>query len=251
MSFNPISLPYITLFGVGVACFIIFKKNHRIPALITGLAFLASAYFNLMPFGGIRHSFTIAPFAFIFAGYGIDYLPSAIPYLHLPLSVFRRTVVVIIVIMLLTFLVSGTQLYSKRKSTLVLDDIIKIALKNNVEMIAGLNDTYQILLIMDNTAGKPLKKQELRLVDYRPPMNTNLTEPYILISYRCAFNPGFSNEVEWPAGISLKQFKGLNITPIKEVIGPLKPEPNIMKHQSIYYPLNGCFAYLIEPIGKR
>ncbi len=51
----------------------------------------------------------------------------------------------------------------------------------------------------------------------------------------------------WGGSIPVEEFGEASITPLVEEIGPLEPEPGIMAHQSIYYPLNGAFIYLVEP----
>ncbi len=249
---NPASLPFVALFIAGLVYFIFTRKSQRFPAAFAIVAFLGAVYFNLMPFGGVRHSLAVAPFVFIFSGYGVEALRRLTNCLNLPQALCRGIVAILLALMLLSFLHSGLNLYDKRVTTLNLSRIIESAIENNVSDIVGFVDTFRILAIWNSTEGRKLEKHGLKLKDYRPAFNENLKKKYLLVSYRSAFNADFAGKVKWPADIPSYQFTRVKVTPIEEIIGPLKPEMEIGSyHQSIYYPINGSFLYLIEPIEER
>jgi hypothetical protein len=73
-----------------------------------------------------------------------------------------------------------------------------------------------------------------------------LLAPYLLVDYRRSFDPDPAwPPLMWNPAISRAAFSGATITPLREQVGPL--DPRTMGVQSIYYPMNGFFVYLVEP----
>jgi len=246
LAVNPTSLPFIILFAIGIIYFLSRHRRQRLPALIAILVFLGAAYAELVPFGGVRHSLPVAPFAFIFVGYGIKAFQQLTNRSRLSRALFHGAMVAMLLIMLLTFLISGHRLYAARESTLDLREVVRTAVKHNVREVIGFRETFYILTILDATEGNLLKEHGLDLRHYDPGLNNPFPERSLFIATRHAFNPGFDEAVKWKVSIPLTDFKDMEITPLRESIGPLEPAPGVMRHQSIYYPINGCFIYLLE-----
>jgi hypothetical protein len=146
-------------------------------------------------------------------------------------------VALLAVFALLTFVLSGVHLYADRKATLNIDTVHDLAGEHQVRQVVGYCEAYLILGIMgeDSELG--------RICDDQPPDST--PTPYLLVDYRRTFDPDPSwPTLAWDPVIPRDMFAGNRITPLIEQIGPL--DPHTMGVQSIYYPMNGFFVYLIE-----
>ncbi len=127
-----------------------------------------------------------------------------------------------------------------------MEQLVIFAQEHNVGHIVGYRDTGVILSMWDETIGNPLTEQGIRLSDYQSNINGNLTKPYLLVGYRYKLDA----EETWPSlsfnpNIESDDFEDLRVTTLEEETGPFSPENMIV--QSIYYPINGFFVYLIEP----
>lgn len=246
---NALSWPFMLLVSLGIGYFIFRHRRHRIPAAVIMVAFSASVYFEVMPFGGIRHSMTIAPFAYLFLAYGILGLNNYLLRLKKGQLLFKSVLTTFALYALAIFIFSGRNFYIKRSSRLNLPEIIELARIHGVRKIAAFEHTYEAIRIMDHTAGDVLNKNGIIMEGYEfDPMIFPEEDKYFLVAYRHAFNPEFDGAVSWPAAINNnpEEFKDVKVTPLREIIGPLKPLPDIMRRQSIYFPVNGIFVYLIE-----
>lgn len=250
LQLNTATLPFILLcFGGAIYCLVSFPKQ-RIPILVAIGIFLAAGILQVMPLGGIRHSLTVAPFAYVLAGFGLESLMALGKLSGKARAISRAAITGLILLMLGVFCYSGLKVYSDRRSTLKIDLILKTAQVHEVTRIVGFRHTFGALRVWDATAGGVLDKAGIDLEKYHSGMNDYLSEKYLLVAYRHSFDPPFDPYVAWKANINHRQdgFRNVKVTVLREEIGPLKPEPDIMVHQSIYYPVNGCFIYLIEPL---
>jgi hypothetical protein len=189
-----------------------------------------------MPFGGVRHSFTLAPFAFIFIGYGIQALEKLLQRAKVSLQLRRLVIVALAGVALLTFVSSGTYLYTARKASMDLSALVQLAEHYNVKTIAAYEDTYDILTIMDYNQGGILREHnlQLKLFDQNPYYNSGVIPvglgeigDALVVAYRSALR------------FDLPQ---VEVTVLWEDFGPLSSVHSTV-NQSIY-PQNGFFVYL-------
>jgi hypothetical protein len=116
---------------------------------------LIAVFVKAMPFGGVRHSFTLAPFLFIFLGYGIEALQAIKRRYAFSLPLVNICAAGCLIIAVLTFSCSGSSLYAKRKSRVQLATLQQLAGQYPIETIVGFQEAYDILVIMDYSAGNP------------------------------------------------------------------------------------------------
>lgn len=254
LGINALSWPFILLTAGGIAYFLLRNRKHRLPAAVILAVFFASVYFKIMPFGGIRHSMTIAPFAYLFLAYGIQGLDNSLRHFKKGPLLFKTVLIALILYAVSIFIFSGSDFYIKRSSRFNLQEIIELARVHGVSKIAAFEHTYEVIRIIDYTAGDILNKNGLTMEGYDfDPMIFPDDDKYFLVAYRHAFNPEFDDAVAWPAAINNdpEEFKDVKVTALREIIGPLKPAPDVMIQQSIYYPINGFFVYLIEKNNRR
>ncbi|MBN1563249.1 MAG: hypothetical protein JXA10_05385, partial [Anaerolineae bacterium] len=146
------------------------------------------------------------------------------------------------------FIVSGTRFYETRQHTLDLSMLIAWAEAYDVDMVVGNCENYLILAMLD--ADDRLAAHGIALVYAcnAPPELPERIESgarYLLVDHRRTFNPDPSwPPLGWDIQIPADGFAGATITPLIEDPGPL--DPQTMGVQSIYYPLNGFFVYLVE-----
>ena len=249
LGLNPAVGPFILIFLLGAGYFLISRKKHRIPAAFAGLVFACFIYFEVVPWGAVRHTLVAAPLICIFSGFGIEALRRLNQRLKLSRGFFKFEVAILTGIVIFIFIISGSRVYAMRKSRLKLREVVRRAVDHHVKRIVGYRETVVILALLDFSEGNLLEKHGLRLEKFNPGVNDSLTGKYLLVTYRNAFNPAFDRAVQWNAAITPEDFRGVRVTPLEETVGPLEPRKDIMAHQSIYYPINGSFIYLIEPRG--
>ena len=243
---NPVTWPFIALAILGLIYFFRQRQRHRWPALISLVIFSIFAWREMMPLGGIRHTLVVTPFLYIFAGYGLQGISDRTagdlkPGGHATTIAGALTLLTVVV-----FLFSGSRLYSRRESTLNLREIAELARVHDVGTVVGFGESVIVLALMSRSREGLLEERAIRLKQYLPGWNTPPPERHLLVSYRHAVDPPF-RRMAWGGSIPVEEFGGASITPLVEEIGPLEPRPDIMAHQSIYYPLNGAFIYLVEP----
>jgi hypothetical protein len=235
---NLISLPFVILFLIGIGYFILKRKWH-VFLLTFGIVMVLMAIFaKAMPFGGVRHSFTLAPFLFIMVGYGIEALHAIERRYGLSFSLVNLCAAGCLLIAILTFSCSGISLYSQRKSRVNLAILQQLAEQYHIETIAGFQEAYDILVIMDYSAGNPLKNQgiSLGMVDKNVAYNSNVpslefkeNQSYLIVTCRTPLPLSFPREHH-------------EISLLIQDFGPILQHPDIA--QSIYFPINGFFVYL-------
>jgi hypothetical protein len=235
---NLLALPFVLLVLAGTVYFFARRRWALIPFAFASAVILAAAAFKLMPFGGLRHSLTLAPFLYVAAGYGVEAIHAAAQRSSPRLArVAPGLVALLAAFALLTFVLSGVHLYADRKATLNIHTIHELA---GERQVVGYCETYLILGVM----GEDSELSGLGQVCADQPPDS-IPTPYLLVDYRRTFYPDPSWPVlAWDPVIPREMFAGKRITPLIQEIGPL--DPHTMGVQSIYYPMNGFFVYLIE-----
>jgi len=238
---NLITLPFVCLFLAGVIYFILRHKWHVWLVILTGFISFAAFYLRTMPLGGVRHSFTFAPFLFIFIGYGIEALYKIISRFNLSVSIAKGSIAAFGFMAVLTFLSSGSNLYRARKQKIDLSTLVKFAEEYNVDTIVGYMDTRDILAMMNYTQGNILDNHGIRLelLGDIPHYNSNVmpmagfkqSKAYLLVAYRTPLDLKFENKKATTLleDVDLSQLKGFDLT-----------------LPSIYFPPNGFLVYLLE-----
>jgi hypothetical protein len=244
---NLLAVPFVLLCAVGVIYLLWRWPQGVIPLIGAAGAILIAGALKLLPLGGVRHSLALAPFAYVTLGYGIVAVQEAARRWALPPSVPWIVIALPVLLAAGVFLASGTDLYVARRSSLDLDALIREADQHNVKTIVGNCETYLVLGMLDHTRGDVLADHGLALVgDCDGAGASTLPALYLLVDYRRSFDPDPAwPPLMWNPAISRAAFSGATITPLREQVGPL--DPRTMGVQSIYYPMNGFFVYLVEP----
>lgn len=245
---NWLALPFVLVFILGAIFFVTKNKMRTLAVIWCMVLFFLAIYIKALPFGGVRHSLILAPFAFICLGYGLEAMAKILSWRGKKPGVIIQIVAIsLAVYAMVLFSFFGTQMYEDRKSRIDLRTLVDLAEKHNVKTIMGFCDTYKILYMMSRTRHNILEKSNIQYAMFTPQLNKAAKEPYFLVSYRQKFNHG----PKWPP-VTWKNpviprllFYGKNIIPIVEDQGPL--DIKTMGSGSIYFPLNGFFVYLIEP----
>ena len=241
---NVASLPFVILCLLG-ALYFFFKHKERLAFLIIAIVYIVLiGFFEIIPLGGVRHSFTFAPFAYLAIGFGMGAIRDYGNRLRLPDKTESRVGISLIIIMTVTFGTSGVNIYRHRRSSINLDELVRLSQHYNVDLIIGYQETKSILTAMIHTQKDNLYDHAFRLKTYNEETHQELTETFLLVTNRYLFDPN----PEWPIADVTKipgdAFQNYTVTPLIEEIGPLDPFAPV---QSIYYPINGFFVYLVEP----
>jgi hypothetical protein len=234
---NWLSLPFVLLVAGGAAYWLHRRRAEAAVPLAWAVAvILGAGALKGMPYGGLRHSFTLAPFLYVAVGYGV----MAVPVARWRYALSGAAAGLALVI----FALSGVHLYADRQSTLDIKTVHTLAEQYETQRVIGYCEAYLILGIWQESSGgtDDLDLAEVCQGDGEAPDGT----PYLVVDYRHTFDP----DPTWPAlawnpAISREMFAGARITPLIEDVGPL--DPHRMGVQSIYYPMNGFFVYLVEP----
>ncbi len=242
---NGLALPFVLLCAAGVIYLVWRWPQGAIPLAAGVGAVLIAGALKLLPLGGVRHSLALAPFAYVTLGYGLVAVQEVARRFALPSLVPRIVIALPVILAVGVFLGSGTDLYAARRSTLDLDALIRDADQHGVHTLVGNCETYLILGMLDHTHGAVLEDHGLSLIgDCDGAGASDLATPYLLVDYRRTFDPDPSwPPLMWNPAISRAAYSGVTITPLQEDVGPL--DPRTMGVQSIYYPMNGAFVYLV------
>ncbi len=242
---NPASWPFVAVFILGCGYFVSKHRRHLLPAAIALIIFFLAAWFEIMPLGGVRHTFTIAPLLYVFAAFGIEGVATFSAGRFKTKRPAGIAAGVLAAYLLVIFSISGARLYDQTRSRLDLEEVAELARSHGADTIAGFLESAVILALMSGPGGEYLERRGLRLEQYWPGRNLPPAGKHLLVSYRHAIDPPFRG-MAWGGAIPLDDYEGRRITPLKEDVGPLEPSPDIIAHQSIYYPINGAFIYLVE-----
>lgn len=239
LGINPLSIPFVMLVLYGGVLFLRRARIHSVYALLTVLIVFFVARLAMYPYGGVRHSFTLAPILYIFLGYALVNL-TAHPHLKRTLPVGLTALAII------PWLIWGTGLYSGRDTQLDAHSLAQLADEHTISTIAAHSGTSGILRFQTANGGDVL--DDVTVMSFAG--ETDLAqvdsgEAFLLVSTRTAINPTW----ESPFGLSPPEIPcemcPFRITPLIEDTGPLPYEGNVA--QSIYWPMNGRFIYLVEP----
>ena len=239
---NLLALPFIVLVLLGVGYFGWRYRDEALLPLVAGVGgLLLAGALKIMPLGGVRHSLTLAPLLLVAAGFGVRALAALVP--KRGPQVAQSVVVVLSLLAGVVFLVSGTRLYRARETRIDLAALLDWAQQHNATAIVGNCEMYNVLEIMDDG---DLHAADLELLPSCDAPLEQYSEPYLLVDYRRTFNP----DPDWPplawgVQINAAAFDAVQVTTLHEDPGPL--DPGTMGVQSVYYPLNGFFVYLITP----
>ncbi len=246
---NWLALPFGALCGAGLVLFVARCRWCSLPLAAGVLIVLAAAALRLIPFGGVRHSLTLAPFAYVAAAYGVEAIRAAAR--RRPAWVGQGVIAGLAAFALGTFVLSGVKLYTDRQTRVDLDAIVRWADTYAVTTVAGYcevaPDAGLVLALMSDSQGDRLARHGLTVRNTCDHFDLAAQDaPYLLVDYRRTLHPDPAwPPLAWNAQIERGLFGDVRITPLREDVGPL--DPRRMGVQSIYYPLNGFFAYLVEP----
>ncbi|HXF63494.1 MAG TPA: hypothetical protein VNK95_17830 [Caldilineaceae bacterium] len=242
------ALPYAAICLLGLGYFIAQAPWRLVPVAGGFFGVALAAALELAPLGGVRHSFTYAPLFFVLVAYAIAGLQRAGRHtLSRPRGRPAQALAAILVMgAALLFAVSGRQVYSLRATSLDLTQLATLAQRQGVTAIAGYDETYGVLAMMETTAGYPLARRGLSLLPFDSAREQRLS--YLLVAYRHRLDPPPSwQTLYYRADSAQEKLAGAQVTPLVEKEGGLDPARLPMVTQSIYYPPNGLFVYLVEP----
>lgn len=244
LGFNLLSLPFFLLFLWGVRVFALRDKLHSLMVIIAIGFLIFLKTIQIFPYAGTRHTFTIAPILYLFVGYALWQLERSQRMKNFISFGF-------VVLVLGIWCVSGWHLYEMRRSRLNLQSLITLTQEYDIQHILAFASTYRIITVKDYTDGHPLTIAHLtinsmgRLDDLA---DIKFDEPFLLVAINNAINPDWENPFGVnPAGIVASK-GNYKVTALIEDHGLLPTDLSIA--QSIYWPVNGFFVYLIEPINN-
>jgi hypothetical protein len=235
---NWLSLPFVLLV-VGGAAFWVHRQRAgaAVPLAWAAAVVLGAGVLKIVPYGGLRHSFTLAPFLYVAVGYSVVAVKTA----RWRFALFGAVAGLAVAI----FVLSGVHLYADRESTLDIKTVHALAEQYQTRRVIGYCEAYLILGIWQESSGEA---DDLDLASVCDGGESPEGMPYLLVDYRRTFNPDPTwPKFAWTPVFSSDLFAEARITPLVEEVGPL--DPHRMGVQSIYYPMNGFFVYLVEP-GK-
>jgi hypothetical protein len=232
--FNILSLPFVVLVLVGLVRFIRAGRLHIIYAAFTLLTLYAASQATLYPYGGLRHSFTFAPFLYGLIGYAVASFRQR--WRDMLLSGF-------VIYMLVCWLLSGVDVYEMRRSRLDSAVIARFVAEYNVSLVVAHSDMYEVLILQDSPLLDSVSL--VQLPDTDDLGSLNLEEPFLLVAYRTAIDPTWINALGTLPAHILYNPQDFTIATLVADMGLLPAEsPGT---QSIYGPMNGFFLYYVEP----
>jgi hypothetical protein len=237
LGYNILSLPFVVLVLVGMLRFIHAERLHILYAAFALLTLYMASLATIYPYGGVRHSFALAPFVYIFVGYGV------VAFRHR----WREMVLGgLIVYMLVCWFLWGVNVYDMRRSRLDGAVVAQMVADYNVSTVVAHFDTYETLILQASL--DTILPDTVSLIQLRSRQDLGspqLEEPFLLVAYRTAINPTWANPPDAaPVNIPYN-LEDFSIEPIITDVG-LLPGP-ILGPQSIYDPINGFFLYYVEP----
>lgn len=240
LGLNIFSLPFVPFVIWGIIIFMLRDRLHPFIVII-GIAFLFFLKITeLFPYAGTRHTFTFAPFLYIFIAYALFQLEKS--------EKLKRFIsVVFILLVLVPWSIWGWRLYEMRQSRIDLQMLADLADEYDVDYIVAFAETYPILFLSDYTQAQALNSEFSiegmgRTQDIA---DINHDSPYLIVSVRNAVNATWGNPFgTFPSNI-IASDGDYRLTTLIADEGSLPSDLEIA--QSIYWPLNGFFVYLVEP----
>ena len=247
MGANWLSLPFVLLclFGGVVYCW---GGIRRLAYLGFGLALLFVAVrVRMMPFGGLRHTFTIVPFVYLLLAGAVDHFAKPGNGSG---QARKKTALAVVagfcLFMLALFLVSGSSLYSKRNTRVDLETLVALAGETGARTVLLYEDSIAAIYMHNLTQGDVLGKAGISLATFTPEVNKAFQGPYLLATQYYLINPGPEwRWAHWRVDIPLESFDHKAVTPLVQDNGGV--DVRTMGMQTIYSPVNGFYVYLVRP----
>ena len=234
LTLNPASLVFVGVVGVGLVLFLRQNRLHFIYAAFTLVVLYFVARLAMYPYGGLRHSFTLAPILYIFVGYVVQALA---PYRRVSQVIWGG----VLGLAVLTWLLSGSGLYAARDLQLDSQEIIQIAAEYDIETILAHDDAYGVLRFQGI-------EQTLNLIGFGGDTDLSAVAPderFLLVGMTSSMDPRW----QAPFGLALPviycEACPFTITTLVDDDGPVPYAAEAA--QAIYGPTNGRFFYLVEP----
>jgi hypothetical protein len=238
LSLNVLSLPFVMLTLIGFIIFLRRNIFHSVYTLFAAFVFFSVSFINVFPYGGTRHSYTLAPFLFIAIGYAFTVIrPEHRRWVGLALPA----------IAIVTWGLFGWRYYEVKDSRFDTGEILRLAETHDVDVIAAHLDTKSIMELQHFTATGALFPETIAVCEVGNIIaEMGLDEPFLLVAYVSAINPSWKGSI-LPAEL-INDPSLYRITHLIEDTGPLPPGEAVIN--SIYWPVNGFFVYLVEPVGE-
>ncbi len=238
---NVLSLPFVLLVVYGAVMFIRRSRLHVIYTMFAILMVYAASAAAVYPYGGVRHSFTLAPLLYVFAGYAVATLRNS-------LSAHRILFGGLLVYMIGCWFLWGTALYEERRARLDVAEVARLVEDYDVDYVVFHDEAYDVLALQAHTRGRPLFERDVTLIGLQgidDLFEVAPDAPFILIAYRTALDAAWENPPGAPEPSIVCDLCGSNVKALISDMGPLPVEG--MVAQSIYWPVNGAFVYYVEP----
>ncbi|MFZ3068873.1 MAG: hypothetical protein WA052_00970 [Microgenomates group bacterium] len=241
LGYNLLSAPFLLLVILGLIDLIYKNRKLWLIFVYILMIFAALSIFKIIPLGGVRHILIFAPFIFVFFGMGLHKLGLIVISKFKGQKFINTTLAVILITYILTiFMTSGKYVYLHRQSAVDLNKIVKFANQYSVKSILDL-ESYDQLSIIDYSNGKILKKNGLSIYPLDKKSCPDIMESYLLVAYHYPLDP------KWNFPLPDNCLTKFNIGTLEENLGNLDQSTIA---QSIYYPQNGFFIYIIQSISN-
>jgi len=241
LGYNLLSIPFLLLVTVGLIDLIYKNRKRWLIFVYILMIFATLSIFKIIPLGGVRHILIFAPFIFVFFGMGLRRLESVvISKFKGPKWVNIALAVILITYILTIFMTSGKYVYLHRQSVVDLNKIVKFANQYSVKSILDL-ESYDQLSLIDYSNGEILKKNGLSIYPLDKESCPNTMESYLLVAYHYPLDP------KWNFPLPDTCLAKFNLGTLEENLGKLDQSTIA---QSIYYPQNGFFIYVLQSISN-
>ncbi len=240
LGYNLLSIPFLLLVIVGSADLIYKNRKLWLIFVYILIVFAIISIFKIIPLGGVRHILIFAPFIFVFFGMGLRKLGLVIASKFKGQKWINITGIVLITYILTIFVTSGKYVYLHRQSVVDLNKIVNFANIYSVKSVFDL-ESYDQLSIIDYSNGEILKKNGLSIHPLDKESCPDIMESYLLVAYHYPLDP----KSNFP--LSDTCLANFNLGTLEENLGKLDQSTIA---QSIYYPQNGFFIYVIQSVSN-
>lgn len=234
---NIFSIPFLLLVAIG-AIFLIrkSKKSALIYLLLGSVVIVILSYLEIFPLGGVRHSFLIAPLAYVLIANGVEAFKK-----------FRYGIVTVSILTVTYVVVSADYklFYNGRIQNLKVDDLRKYMKMYNAEGVLSPEEATLDILRLKGWQKGTNAFAGFRKVGTLTRDNIQDLSRFLIVGYRHTFN--CNDECQQYSQLNSIESRTLldqyNIRPLMENTGTL-PIDFRTYAQNIYYPINGAFIYL-------
>lgn len=240
LSLNLLSLPFVLIVCLGAASVWSRLKGKILIALFLYSTVLFLGLCKIVPIGGVRHVLSIAPFIFLAFGFGLEYLEALFKDGNKRSRIWKYLRILLLLVAPILFLFTGLNFYSDRSYLLDPAKIAAAAKQYGVKTVLE-TDFVGPLAYYDQQQGSPLAKDGIKIAYLDEYACPKPDQDYLLANYRYKLDPN------WPFSIIPSEddcLKHFQVIPLWEDPGKLSPDALI---QSIYFPVNGNFVYLLQP----